>query len=215
MRWACVAVAAGSPAALAQSDIDPVLKYAWQENVGWTNWRDAAAGAQGVFVGSGQFLSGFVWGENIGWINCGDGTPGGGSFYTQAPVAGVLDFGVNIAGDGAMSGYAWAENVGWINFGVFATLPAAQRARYDFTARRFRGYAWGENIGWLNLDDAAHYVAQRCLADLNGDGLVDFSDYLEFLNLYDAGDPAVDFNGDGLVDFSDYLEFLNYYDAGC
>ncbi|MCC6676881.1 MAG: hypothetical protein IT436_07040 [Phycisphaerales bacterium] len=54
-----------------------------------------------------------------------------------------------------------------------------------------------------------------CRADLNGDGLVDFSDYLEFLNLYDAGDLRVDFNGDGLVDFSDYLEFLNLYDAGC
>lgn len=54
-----------------------------------------------------------------------------------------------------------------------------------------------------------------CPADLNGDGLVDFADYLEFLNLYDAGDLRVDFTGDGLVDFADYLEFLNHYDAGC
>ncbi|MCC6676351.1 MAG: hypothetical protein IT436_04330 [Phycisphaerales bacterium] len=54
-----------------------------------------------------------------------------------------------------------------------------------------------------------------CPADLNGDGIVDFSDYLEFLNLYDALDPRVDFNMDGIVDFSDYLEFLNFYDAGC
>jgi len=54
-----------------------------------------------------------------------------------------------------------------------------------------------------------------CIADLNCDGLVDFADYLEFLNFYDAEDPRVDFNHDGLVDFADYLEFLNYYDAGC
>ncbi len=46
-------------------------------------------------------------------------------------------------------------------------------------------------------------------------GSIDFSDYLEFLNLFDAGDLRVDFTGDGLVDFSDYLEFLNLYDAGC
>ncbi|MCC6675583.1 MAG: hypothetical protein IT436_00440 [Phycisphaerales bacterium] len=52
-------------------------------------------------------------------------------------------------------------------------------------------------------------------ADLNGDGFVDFADYLEFLNLYDVQDPRVDFTGDGLVDFSDYLEFLNLYEAGC
>ncbi|MCC6678108.1 MAG: EF-hand domain-containing protein [Phycisphaerales bacterium] len=51
--------------------------------------------------------------------------------------------------------------------------------------------------------------------DMNGDGLLDFADYLEFLNLFDGQDPRADLNGDGLVDFSDYLEFLNLYDAGC
>ncbi|MCC6675924.1 MAG: CRTAC1 family protein [Phycisphaerales bacterium] len=54
-----------------------------------------------------------------------------------------------------------------------------------------------------------------CPADLNDDLQVDFADYLEFLNLYDAQDPFADLNGDGNVDFSDYLEFLNAYDAGC
>ncbi|MCC6677908.1 MAG: hypothetical protein IT436_12250 [Phycisphaerales bacterium] len=52
-------------------------------------------------------------------------------------------------------------------------------------------------------------------ADLNGDGLVDFSDYLDFLTLFDAADPRVDYTGDGLVDFADYLEFLNLYELGC
>ncbi|MCC6676771.1 MAG: hypothetical protein IT436_06470 [Phycisphaerales bacterium] len=54
-----------------------------------------------------------------------------------------------------------------------------------------------------------------CAADMNADGLIDFSDYLIFLNLYDAADLRADLNGDSLVDFSDYLEFLNRYDAGC
>lgn len=54
-----------------------------------------------------------------------------------------------------------------------------------------------------------------CAADLNQDGLVDFSDYLDFLTLFDAGDLRVDFTGDGIVDFADYLEFLNLYDLGC
>ncbi|MCC6677157.1 MAG: EF-hand domain-containing protein [Phycisphaerales bacterium] len=72
------------------------------------------------------------------------------------------------------------------------------------------GYSVTSGTG---IDWTGPYIA--CLADLSGDGLVDFSDYLEFLNLYDAQDPAVDFNGDGLVDFSDYLEFLNLYEAGC
>ncbi|MCC6679043.1 MAG: hypothetical protein IT436_18110, partial [Phycisphaerales bacterium] len=35
-------------------------------------------------------------------------------------------------------------------------------------------------------------------ADLNGDGMIDFSDYLEFLNRYDIGDLSVDYTGDGM-----------------
>jgi hypothetical protein len=54
-----------------------------------------------------------------------------------------------------------------------------------------------------------------CDVDYNCDGIVDFSDYLEFLNLFDAADPRADLNEDGIVDFSDYLEFLNLFDAGC
>ncbi|MCC6677559.1 MAG: hypothetical protein IT436_10480 [Phycisphaerales bacterium] len=52
-----------------------------------------------------------------------------------------------------------------------------------------------------------------CVLDYTEDGLVDFGDYLEFLNRYDAGDLSADFTADGLVDFADYLEFLNLYDA--
>lgn len=54
-----------------------------------------------------------------------------------------------------------------------------------------------------------------CPADLNDDCQVDFPDYLEFLNLYDAQDPRADFAEDGFIDFPDYLEFMNHYDAGC
>ncbi|MCC6677035.1 MAG: hypothetical protein IT436_07820 [Phycisphaerales bacterium] len=70
-------------------------------------------------------------------------------------------------------------------------------------------------LGGPSAAGIAYLKAPPCLVDLNGDGIVDFGDYLEFLNLYDAQDPRVDFNMDGIVDFGDYLEFLNLYDAGC
>ncbi len=54
--------------ALGQTSIAPNHKHAWGENIGWTNWRDANGGSQGVRVHS-SFLSGFIWGENVGWIN--------------------------------------------------------------------------------------------------------------------------------------------------
>jgi len=85
------------------------------------------------------------------------------------------------------------------------------------------------NVGDLFIDPLARTISagtygrgawraalpEPCPADLDGDGVVDFADYLEFLNLFEALNPAADFTGDGVVDFADYLEFLNHYDAGC
>lgn len=61
----------------------------------------------------------------------------------------------------------------------------------------------------------ARWGCAPCKADMDGDGVVDFADYLTFLNLFDAQDPAADLNGDGIVDFPDYLEFLDAFASGC
>lgn len=137
----------------AASSIDPDHKFAWTENVGWTNWRDANDSAQGVAIDE-TFLGGYIWAENAGWINVGDGTPVSGVHYANENGS---DFGVNIDIEtGSLFGLAWGENIGWINFDT-ASL-GAQRARFDACASRFFGYAWSENIGWINLDDAEHFV---------------------------------------------------------
>lgn len=47
------------------------------------------------------------------------------------------------------------------------------------------------------------------LADINGDGALDFQDWLDFLNCYVSGLPCSDLNGDGQSDFLDWLLFLN------
>ncbi len=62
-----------APAMLAQSNVDTTNKWAWGENIGWLNWRDAGnpAGTQGV-VFETNHLRGYIWGENIGWINLDD-----------------------------------------------------------------------------------------------------------------------------------------------
>jgi len=75
---------------------------------------------------------------------------------------------------------------------------------------------FGVNLSTMNTEPLL-WIWQKphCRADLNNDGLVDFVDFLVFLNYYIAQDPRADFNQDGLIDFSDYLEFLNLYDAGC
>jgi hypothetical protein len=52
-------------------------------------------------------------------------------------------------------------------------------------------------------------------ADWNEDGVIDFNDFLAFLNDYNAENPCADLNGDGVIDFNDFLEFLNLYNTGC
>lgn len=54
-----------------------------------------------------------------------------------------------------------------------------------------------------------------CIADVDDDGQVDFSDYLAFLDLYRTADPLADLTEDGMIDRSDWLEFLGVYSAGC
>lgn len=54
-----------------------------------------------------------------------------------------------------------------------------------------------------------------CIADLTGDGNLDFFDVSAFLNAYSAMDPLADFTGDGVYDFFDVSAFLNAFNAGC
>ena len=200
-------------AAQAQSNVDPVNKFAWSENCGWTNWRDSGSplGSSGVVIGL-AYLSGMVWGENVGFINLGNDGPANGFAY--ANVDGT-DFGVNVETDDRLAGLGWGENIGWINFGTFSGLPVAAQARIDRVTGRLRGYAWGENIGWINLDDPDHLVAIRCRADFNSDGSIDFFDYLDFVDAFTSDDQASDINLDGSIDFFDYLDFVDAFTAGC
>jgi len=54
-----------------------------------------------------------------------------------------------------------------------------------------------------------------CPADLDGDGELTIFDFLQFQNLFDAGDLTADFDGDGELTIFDFLAFQNEFDAGC
>ncbi len=212
---------------LAQSNIDTTVpnKHAWGENIGWTNWRDANAGAQGVNVG-GFVLQGFIWGENVGWINVGDGTPGGpGGQY--ANVNGT-DVGVNVSSNGALHGYAWGENIGWINFDGGALATPALPARILCATppgqplARLDGYVWGENVGWINLADLnpTKYVAVDSATtpvscDMNMDGSVNGNDVQPFVNAMLGGatwqnvcSGDLEPPPDGMLDMDDVNPFV-------
>ncbi len=58
-------------------------------------------------------------------------------------------------------------------------------------------------------------LCRQCPADINGDGIVDFFDYLDFVAAFSGGMPIADFNGDTVIDFFDYLDFVAAFSNGC
>jgi hypothetical protein len=56
---------------------------------------------------------------------------------------------------------------------------------------------------------------EACTADFNGDGEVDSRDFIVYLNVWAARDPAADLDGNGVVDSRDFIGFLDAWAAGC
>lgn len=70
------------------------------------------------------------------------------------------------------------------------------------------GYAGGMPVAGV-----ARWYFNPCIADWNGDGLLDFFDQLGFQASYAAGDMRADLDCDGELTFFDALEFGNLYGA--
>jgi hypothetical protein len=135
----------------ADTTIDPVNRYAWAANTGFTDWRPSTA--EGVNIGA-NFCSGFIYAANVGWVKMGTGTPANGTSYSNAS---ATDFGVNCAagaaGEKNLRGFAYGANIGWVNF------EPTGNPRIILSSGRLRGFAWSANAGWINLDDANVFVA--------------------------------------------------------
>lgn len=54
-----------------------------------------------------------------------------------------------------------------------------------------------------------------CAADINGDGSLDFFDYLDFVAAFSSDDAIADLNGDTEIDFFDYLDYVAAFSEGC
>lgn len=54
-----------------------------------------------------------------------------------------------------------------------------------------------------------------CIADWNGDGVLNFFDIAQFLQAFSAADPRADLTDDGEFNFFDVSEFLGLFSQGC
>jgi hypothetical protein len=203
---AVILLAVATPAAHAQSTIDPAARFAYGADAGWINFSPSAA--HGAHV-TETYLAGNAYAANLGWINLGDGTPTNG--YRYANTAG--DFGVTVAGDGALGGFAYGANVGWINFGW--AQPGDPNAPYlDFLTGQFSGFAYGANVGWIALERPGNALATATLAcpDTDTDGIGDAWERLYFGNLSAAG-IGTDTDGNAVSDAAEYLANTDPEDA--
>ncbi|MGP1273690.1 MAG: GC-type dockerin domain-anchored protein, partial [Phycisphaerales bacterium] len=58
-------------------------------------------------------------------------------------------------------------------------------------------------------------IGAPCLADTNGNGVVDPGDFTAWVAAYNANDPAADANGNGAADPGDFTAWVAAYNAGC
>ena len=69
--------------------------------------------------------------------------------------------------------------------------------------------------GVSEWESLSHNMAAEHYADCDGNGSLDFFDFLCFQNAFATGDPYADCDGTGTLDFFDFLCFQNEFATGC
>ncbi len=72
-----------------------------------------------------------------------------------------------------------------------------------------------EASGNTSVTTATVTIAGDCPADVNGDGVLNFTDVSAFVAAFSVQDPAADFSGDGVINFVDVSAFVAAFTAGC
>ena len=75
------------------------------------------------------------------------------------------------------------------------------------------GSVAGNVTAWDNL--TIEQIDAGCYADCDGNGILDFFDFLCFQNAFATADPYADCDGNGVLDFFDFLCFQNEFAVGC
>jgi hypothetical protein len=117
----------------------------------------------------------------------------------NAAIGQWVEFVVPLAGDGTWTRY---EN---------GAVSLAQ-----VTSVEIHSDTWDYGFSlWL---DGVRFDPQPCAGDVDGNGLLDLFDFLEFSNEFNAGSERADCDwstGRGVLDLFDFLCYVNQFGAGC
>jgi hypothetical protein len=121
-------------------------------------------------------------------------------------------------GDDSILGVGTSENQTTVSGSITYLFRAGGNYGFAISASA-GGNTLGSTLPHFSDASAWSFVFQRggncCTADFNQDHVVDFFDYLDFVNAFSAMDVSADFNNDGTIDFFDYLDFVDAFAQGC
>jgi hypothetical protein len=122
----------------------------------------------------------------------------------------------------------WAPSSGGANgmvrqFDTSTLVPGTAYCLDVTYSSRFRDAFAGSLLGNTNrelgFDRVTYYrfetLGPPCVADMTGDGRLDFFDVATFIVYFQVRDPLADLTGDGRFDFFDVTAFLNLFFQGC
>ncbi|MCC5823669.1 MAG: serine hydrolase [Phycisphaerales bacterium] len=143
---------------------------------------------------------------------------------TTAPVGGSAQFSVSTLTGAGSSTYRWQRLVNGVYQNIFdsagrfsgATTPTLTISNIqqsdDTLYRLFITKPCGNTIS----NSARLVVTPGCVADFDGNGVLNFFDFAAFIAAYNAQDPAADLAPPfGVWNFFDVAAFIDAYNAGC
>jgi hypothetical protein len=138
--------------------IDPTYRYAWNDVVGWFDFRATNT----VFVGS--TITGYARSTQVGDLALDCATTPNGNICNSST------FNVAQDANGILDGYGWNDTLGWISFNCSnsnncataapcpTTNPSCTGANgVDYNVRidgagNFFGWAWNDVVGWVSFN---------------------------------------------------------------
>lgn len=167
----------------------------------------------GYFKTAGPLtVDGLALHENGQWKLIGQGLIQAEAF-AQLPNGEVLASGL-FTGNYSGIGLARWDGIVWTPIeNAFSARPSAIAAPSEDNI--FVGGSFTSRAGEVTPYFARYTCVASCEADCNGDGELDFFDYLCFQNAFVTAQPSADCNKDGVLDTLDFLCFQSAFALGC
>ncbi len=159
--------------------------------------------------------------DGVAWSTLGSGVDAGTPYTAAVKSNGDIFIGGEFTSVGgiAASNIAKWNGSSWLSLGDGISEGDGSTSVVSTIAIRPNGeiLAGGRffKAGGATSVNFARYGCGDCAADFSADGIVDFFDYLDFVDAFSSNSPSADFNGDSLIDFFDYLDFVDAFSTGC